>query len=55
MFEVYSNTKIAETDYRALWEITDRYENSVTMITCEDEMSEGGYENRRIVAARPIG
>ncbi|MBQ6343391.1 MAG: hypothetical protein IJI41_09730 [Anaerolineaceae bacterium] len=27
---------------------------SITLITCEDEQLEGGYANRRIIAARPI-
>ena len=35
-----------------LAEIAAMYENSLTLITCEDEMPEGGYASRRIVAAR---
>ncbi len=30
------------------------YENSLTLLTCEDERPEGGYASRRVVAARPL-
>ena len=54
-FEVFLNTKIGETDIMSLRQISESVENSITMITCEDERPEGGYANRRIVAAKPIG
>ena len=55
IFEVYMNTKISEYDFDGLTEISETDEHSLTLITCEDERVEGGYANRRIIAARPIG
>ena len=54
IFEVYTNEKIHETDFSGLHRIADMYENSLTMITCEDERAGGGYDNRRIIAAKPV-
>ena len=53
IFVVYANEKVSETDYEAVESIAVEYEGSLTMITCEDEQIDGGYTNRRIVAARP--
>ncbi len=55
IFEVYANEKIAEDDIDGLENIMDAWDRSVTLMTCEDERPEGGYANRRIVAAKPIG
>ena len=54
VFEVYMNTKIGESDFAGLWKISDSHEKSMVLITCEDETMEGNYENRRIIAARPV-
>ena len=54
IFEVYANEKIAEDDIDGLEEIMDVWKSSVTLMTCEDERPEGGYANRRIVAAKPL-
>lgn len=54
IFEVYSNEKINEYDYEALYQSGAQFENTVTLLTCEDERPEGGYTNRRIVSARKI-
>ncbi len=53
-FIVYANEKVASTDTAAIEKISGRYENSLILITCEDESEAGGYQNRRIVAARPV-
>ena len=53
-FVVYANEKIDEADIDALYAIIEARENSITMITCEDERPNGGYENRRIIAAAPL-
>ena len=53
IFVVYANEKVSETDYDAVESIAVKYDGSLTMITCEDERVDGGYANRRIVAARP--
>ncbi|MBQ6510167.1 MAG: class F sortase [Flexilinea sp.] len=54
IFEVYANEKIAEDDIAGLEDIMDVWPRSVTLMTCENERTEGGYANRRIVAAKPI-
>ena len=54
IFEVYSNEKINEFDYEALYQSGSQFDNTVTLLTCEDERPEGGYTNRRIVSARKI-
>ena len=54
IYEIYINTKIDEYDFAGLQKISDTDARSLTLITCEDESTEGGYENRRIIAARPI-
>lgn len=53
-YVIYANEKIGEMDYKAVETISVKYADSLTMITCEDERPEGGYANRRVVAARPI-
>ena len=54
-FEVYASEKIGAADSRALARIASQHENSLTLLTCEDEIPEGGYASRRIVALMPVG
>lgn len=54
IFEVYANEKISEYDYESLYRIGLMYDNTVTLLTCEDERVEGGYASRRIVSAKRI-
>ena len=54
MFEVYANQKIGAGDRKALEETAAAFENTLTLLTCEDERVEGGYASRRIVAARKL-
>ncbi len=54
-YTVYAVEKIGATDSAALERIASMDENSLTMLTCEDELPEGGYASRRVVAARPVG
>lgn len=54
IFEVFANVKIAETDFDGLESIAAMNENSLVLITCEDEGVDGGYANRRIIAAKPL-
>lgn len=54
IFEVYSNEKINEYDFETLYRIGFMYDNTVTLLTCEDERPEGGYVNRRIVSAKLV-
>ena len=52
-FKVYASEKIGSSDAAALERIARMDENSLTLLTCEDEMPAGGYASRRVVAARP--
>lgn len=54
IFEVYSNLKINEYDFETLYRTGFMYDNTVTLLTCEDERPEGGYANRRIVSAKLV-
>lgn len=54
IFEVYSNEKINEYDFETLYRTGFMYDNTVTLLTCEDERPEGGYTNRRIVSAKLV-
>ena len=53
IFVVYANEKVSETDVRAVEKLAMEAENSLILITCEDELVGGGYANRRIIAAKP--
>ena len=54
IFEVYANEKIGAQDREALEKIAASFENTLTLLTCEDERIEGGYASRRIVAAKML-
>ena len=54
MYEVYDNIKINARDFDLLYETASKYESTLTLLTCEDELIEGGYESRRIVSAKQI-
>ena len=54
IFEVYANEKIASADVETLRMLAETCENSLTLLTCEDERPEGGYASRRIVSAKYI-
>lgn len=54
IFEVYANEKINAEDFGMVKTIASRYENTLTLMTCEDERLEGGYASRRIVSAKAL-
>lgn len=51
-FKVYGNYKISTDDFGSI--IDYLKENTLVMITCEDESAEGGYINRRVILAEPL-
>ena len=53
-FEVYANEKIGSRDASTLETAALAYENTLTLLTCEDELPEGGYASRRIISAKLI-
>ena len=54
IFIVFANTKVSETDFETVDRIAGAFEDTLIMITCEDEMISGGYASRRIAAARKV-
>ena len=55
IYEVYANVKIGSHDADALERTASLYENTLTLLTCEDELPGGGYASRRIVSAKLSG
>ena len=53
-FEVDASGKIGARDAAALEKAAVAYENTLTLLTCEDELPEGGYASRRIVSAKRV-
>jgi len=53
-FSVFASEKIAETDTATLQKLASEGENVLLLLSCEDERPEGGYANRRLIAARPV-
>ena len=51
---VYANEKVGSRDVDQVKKISEAYENPLILITCEDETIPGYYENRRVIAARPL-
>jgi LPXTG-site transpeptidase (sortase) family protein len=49
-YQVYGNYKIAADDFISI--AGDLQENSLVLITCEDETLDGTYQNRRVIFAR---
>ena len=52
-FAVIRNELVAAEDISALETIVNQFENTLTLITCENERVSGGYSNRRVVIAIP--
>ncbi len=55
IYEVYANRTIGSRDTDALARTAGMFDNTLTLLTCEDERPEGGYASRRIISARLIG
>ena len=53
IYSVYGNHKVTANGFA---EIADKLrENSLVLMTCEDESIDGSYLNRRIILAEPVG
>lgn len=52
-FKVFASRKIASDDAVEPESIAVKFANSLTLMTCKDEDSEGTYLFRRVVAVRP--
>ena len=53
-FRVFANELRAPDDIDKMASIAEREENSLVLITCENESVEGGYLNRRVIFAKPV-
>ena len=53
-FRVFANELLAPDDIDKMASIAEREENSLVLITCENESVEGGYLNRRVIFAKPV-
>ena len=52
-FTVIRNDMIDAEDVTALETIVNQFENTLTLLTCENELTRGGYANRCVVTAIP--
>ena len=51
-FRVFDSRKIGATDFDTLYQVAESSDITVTLLTCEDELPEGGYASRRIVTGK---
>ena len=51
-YQVYGNYKIASDGFASIAD--EVCSNALVLITCEDESTEGGYLNRRVILAEPL-
>ncbi|MBQ4514614.1 MAG: sortase [Anaerolineaceae bacterium] len=52
-FRVFANELLAPDDMAKLAAAAEQDQNTLVLITCENELPEGGYLNRRVVFAKP--
>ena len=53
-FGVYANMLVEPNDMKKLASIAEEEQNSLVLITCENESVDGGYLNRRVIFAKPL-
>ena len=53
-YRVYANKLVGPNDMDQVIAMADEVENSLVLVTCENEVTEGGYLNRRVVFAKPL-
>ncbi len=54
VYSVYANELLEPDDMQKMASIAQSEANSIILVTCENEMVEGGYQNRRAVFAKPL-
>ena len=52
-FTVVRNELIAADEFTTVEAIANQFDNTLVLLTCENENPEGGYVNRRVIAAIP--
>lgn len=53
-FRVFANELLAPDDMEKMASIAEREENTLVLVTCENESADGGYLNRRAVFVKPV-
>lgn len=53
-FSVYANELLDPSDFESVKKFAEREPGSLVLITCENELVEGGYLNRRVIFAKPL-
>ena len=53
-YTVYANELFEPDDFDLVEKKASEFDNSVVLITCENESIDGGYLNRRVVFAKPL-
>ena len=54
IYSVYANELLEPDDVKAMAAIAQKETNSLILVTCENEMVDGGYMNRRAIFAKPV-
>ena len=54
IYSVYANELLDPDDMQKMASIAEQESNSLILVTCENELVEGGYLNRRVVFAKPL-
>ncbi len=52
IYSVYANELLEPNDFRQMAAISENEEGSLILITCENELIDGSYQNRRVVFAK---
>jgi LPXTG-site transpeptidase (sortase) family protein len=55
IFRVYANELLDANGMEELLSIAEKTENTLVLVTCENESIDGGYLNRRVIFAKPVG
>ena len=53
-FRVFANVLLAPDNLEQMASIAEKEENTLVLITCENESADGVYLNRRVVFAKPV-
>ena len=53
-FRVFANELLSPDDMEKIAAIAESEENTLVLITCENESADGGYLNRRVIFAKPV-
>lgn len=54
VFRVFANELLTSGDVQQMAAIAEEAENTLVLVTCENESMDGGYINRRVVFAAPL-